>query len=140
MGYQITLLYGYADSDYGMMHTFKVLDAKDKITDEIIDELAGNIELTSDDDEFDWDRTTLELPAALIKRICEENVQAARDCNLKIYPHRAPQSYWIHTTTEDDWGGTSHKWTCANCGSSTGHNPAGSHYCDICGARMDGNG
>lgn len=45
---------------------------------------------------------------------------------------------WIHTAIEDDdWGGTFHKWTCANCDYSTGQNPGGTHYCPNCGAMMD---
>ena len=44
---------------------------------------------------------------------------------------------WGYTGVEDeDWGATWHKWTCSNCGYSTGQNPFGENFCPNCGADM----
>lgn len=73
----------------------------------------------------------------------EDDIKHIREGFIKVVDHLIandvvrPKGEWGYTGVEDeDWGATWHKWTCSNCGYSTGQNPFGANFCPNCGADM----
>lgn len=73
--YKVKVCYGYYNDDDGICHIFKLLDPKTPFDDDIREEMADVLCTSADDEKFNWDNTSIEIPQTVIEQIKADGVK-----------------------------------------------------------------
>ena len=73
--YQINLFYGYEENECGIYHAFQDEDPDTFHGDGMADVLADMLDISADDDNFNWNSMYISLPRSLIDKIKADGVR-----------------------------------------------------------------
>jgi len=71
--YEAELCYAWQETEEGVYHAFKVVDAETSVDfDAVAEELAGLLDTTPDDERYGWNSMLVSLPGSVVRRIMDD--------------------------------------------------------------------